>query len=388
MKKIYRVSDSVSGRDIAMAVCKVREDSAEHDRFISEARLTALLQHPNIMPVYDIGLNKDKEPYFTMKLFEGGTLSDLIRKNTKSTQLDLDEILDCFLKVCDAVSYAHDKGVVHRDIKPDNILIGAFGEVLLTDWGLARFVWQNDSKNVLMDDKILAQTYVEDSTCDGYVKGTPGYMAPEQIMSEFGEISEVSDVFSLGALLYFILSRGQAPFKSDEILQKTLKGEYQPLSEFSNSQSIVAALQAVCEKCLSVKQEDRYSSVLELKQEIEAYRSGFATRAEDAGTLTLVKLFLKRNQRSCLIAIFSLIIIAIVLVSSFRKIQQQKQKAIVAELETRKALKNLEAEQELKNKLHKEAAVKYVQLGKAEVSWLWKEELAQSQFRKALEHDA
>lgn len=387
MKKIYRVSDSVSGRDIAMAVCKLNEDSDEHDKFISEARLTALLQHPNIMPVYDIGFNENDEPYFTMKLFEGGTLADQIRKNKGFSQVTLDGLLDYFIKICDAISYAHDKGVIHRDIKPENILIGAFGEVLITDWGLARFVWQNDTKSALMDDKILAQAYVEDRTYDGYVKGTPGYMAPEQISRDFGEISEVSDIFALGALLYFILSRGQAPFKGEQVLENTLTGDYVPLSEFSHTLPIVSALQAVCEKCLSLKQNERYNSVLELKQEIEAYRSGFATSAEDAGTLTLVKLFFRRNQRSCLIVAASFIIICVVLISSFRNIQLQKQKAIAAEIETRKALKNLEEEQISKNKLHKEAALKYVQQGKSDVSWLWKEDLAQAQFRTALEHD-
>ncbi|MCM8531307.1 MAG: serine/threonine protein kinase [Lentisphaeraceae bacterium] len=387
MKKIFRVSDSVSGRDIAMAVCKQNESSVDHEKFISEARLTALLQHPNIMPVYDIGLNEKSEPYFTMKFFEGGNLSELIRKSTQSSRLSLDVLLDYFLKVCDAVSYAHDKGVVHLDIKPENVLIGNFGEVLVTDWGLARFVWQNDSKSVLLDDQVLAKTYREDHTNDGYVKGTPGYMAPEQINRKVGDISEVSDVFSLGALLYYILSGGQAPFKGEKVLEDTLLGDYRPLNEFSSSQTIVSALQAVCEKCLSSKQEERYRSVLELKKEIEAYRSGFATSAEDAGTLTLVNLFFKRNKRTCLIAAISFIMIGLTLVSSFRRIQQQKQKALLAESKTRKALLTLEEQQVSKNKLHKEAALKYVQLGKAEVSWLWKEGLAQKQFRKALEHD-
>ena len=149
-KQIYQVYDTACSRDIAMAVLK-GDSQLEKAQFLREARITALLQHPNIMPVYETGTDECQHPYFTMKLGKGDTLQELIDAKTK---LPLQELLSLFLKVCEALIYAHSKGILHRDLKPENIYVGQFGEVLLCDWGLANIVLEDCEENILDDQDL------------------------------------------------------------------------------------------------------------------------------------------------------------------------------------------------------------------------------------------
>ena len=214
-KKIYRVYDSRCSRFVAMAVLKGSEES-EKNQFLREAKITALLQHPNIMPVYETGINDDGILYFTMKLSKGESLKDYLKNNAA---LSLQDKFNIFIRVCDGLIYAHSKGIIHRDIKPDNIYIGQFGEVLLCDWGLANIVYVDCDEEIL-DDETISELDLKVSL-KGQIKGTPGYIAPEIISST--EYSFQSDIFALGAVLHFMLTN-EVPVKgkkSDEILKNS-----------------------------------------------------------------------------------------------------------------------------------------------------------------------
>ena len=187
MKMVIQVKDRDTMRDIAMAVFPdaAHRPAADLRRFIDEARITASLEHPNIVPVHDIGIDATGAPYFTMKLLRGETLASVLKKlNSGDPEYrklyTLPALLRIFNRVCDAVAFAHSKGVIHLDLKPENIQIGDFGEVLLMDFGLAKIISKADEDEKKEAPVYTNQTYIPGVTIDGITKGTPGYMAPEQ----------------------------------------------------------------------------------------------------------------------------------------------------------------------------------------------------------------
>ena len=250
-------------------------------RFMAEARITGQLEHPSIVPVYEIGQRKDGGIYYTMKIVRGKTLHQRLKKKsgTKSPStttvsasklripedsLPLDlagrlPLLSNFVDVCHAIAYAHARGVIHRDIKPKNIMIGDYGETVVLDWGLAKH-------------RELGQHGYR--TMVGEVIGTPEYMPPEQARGMIEEIDERSDVFSLGAVLYEILT-GQSPYKSDsktEALVAAGKAIIRPVNEVVPHAP--PELAAICEKALQPYPKDRYSNADSLARDVQQYLSG------------------------------------------------------------------------------------------------------------------
>ena len=219
MKSIYSCHDQSTARQVAYAVPKNNKEEVV-ESFLREAKITASLQHPNIIPVYDIGVDDDQS-FFTMKLVDGQSLADVIKDPIKS--LDTHYLLTVFLKVCDAVSYAHSNGIVHLDLKPENIQISAHGEVLICDWGLAKVVdLFKDESNPLLDNEAFYKADQLQHTLYGYIKGTPGFLSPEQAKGNKAEKSYSSDIYSLGAILYNILTK-KIPIQSpslDRVLEK------------------------------------------------------------------------------------------------------------------------------------------------------------------------
>lgn len=192
-------------------------DPIENQRLLREARISANLQHPNTMPTYEIGRDSRGNYYFTMKLVHGYTLRDIFEYRER---YDLTQLLDVIVQVAQALGYAHSKGVLHRDIKPDNILVGPWGEVLLLDWGLAK-VWHKDDE--LVDDEASVQEVegLKGMTGEAKLQGTVMYMSPEQIDRD-PKIGFQSDLYSLGALMYEMLT-GLTPFQGDHV--QTLLGQ-------------------------------------------------------------------------------------------------------------------------------------------------------------------
>ena len=231
-----------------------------------------------------------------MELKVGDSVEKIIRRKY---EFSLDERLQTFIKVCDALSYAHDQGVLHLDIKPDNIQVGRFGEVQLCDWGVAKII--AGPKLDQCDEELLNPDLLNHLTLHGNIKGTPGYMAPEQVKAG-GEKSFATDVYGLGGLLYSLMT-GARPLESsetEELLRETLETGAQPPSQRFPEMHIPAALEAVAMKALRINSAERYQTVGELQDELRNYLKGYSTHAEEAGFMTEARLFYKRNRAICL----------------------------------------------------------------------------------------
>ncbi|MDD7986476.1 protein kinase [Lentisphaera marina] len=333
MKKIFLVEDKLTGRKVAKATLKKTSDSQAVERFLREARINAMLEHPNIVPIHDMGIDKNGEAYFTMKVIQGKTLKKILDEiKSKSLQFDRASLLDIFVKICDAVAYAHSQEVVHMDLKPENIQVSQFGEVLVCDWGLARNLKKPD-------DKLISAEHVKAFvTMDGLVRGTPGYMSPEQAEGAISKSGKHSDIYSLGAILYSILTlESPGTGTVEEVLEQTKKGEI--ISPDKIESTVPNALQAVCNKAMSLNAEGRYACVEDLKEDILAYLHGFATSAEGLGLAGQLKLLVKRNKLSfSLISLFTSAIIVITFLF-FVSLKEREEQARLSEASARKAEK-------------------------------------------------
>jgi len=508
MGAVLEARDLRLGRTVAMKVMLPHQaGAAERDRFRQEARVLGRLAHPNIVPIHDVGVDENGREFYTMKLVEGTTLNAILVKLAEGDpetirQYPLNALLTIFQKVCDAVGFAHARGIIHRDLKPDNIMVGAYGEVLVMDWGLAKFLVDDQPEPLrdwgegrgptgtivldnasappevdpgtdtvvdapadkpgapitLLDGPALgeettradskplaafpverdpikpeyavpgpeapeletvkdeppgidaeAMTIADDApvaggpaagaeastlgdaeggglgampgaalnqtqmTMEGAVMGTPNYMSPEQAEGKISELDARSDIFSLGGVLYAILTlrppvRGRS---MEEILAKVKEADIPEPTELNSPGLVDKAraslsgklpdakeapgvphcpggqvpppLSAVAMKALQRDPADRYQSVAELAADITAYQNGFATTAENAGLLRLIKLFIQRHKTiavALLIGLLATIGFMAKIISSERRATQEAARA------TREANRATAAEQE------------------------------------------
>ncbi len=353
MKEIYQIYDTHTERLVAMARMHPEAAMDLKKQFLHEARITASLEHPSIMPVYDIGDGDASEPYFTMKLIRGRTLGDLITLRHKilpngQPGTSLEELLAHFLKVCDAMACAHSHGVLHLDIKPENIQVGEFGEVLLCDWGLARRQGEPEEEAGRQRGTLPRAAGL---TLHGRVFGTPGFMGPEQASDSRQKLAPSADIYSLGAVLYNLLS-GQRPYSGSgmtDSMQLTVNGELPPPSSLVTHPllEVPAALEAVCLRAMALAPENRYASVQELAAEIRAWMSGFATHAEDASLLRQIWLLSLRHKIAAAVIVNAILVLAVsttVFVSNLhRKERESEANAETARANARRAEANAQA---------------------------------------------
>lgn len=264
---VRRVRDRHLNRVLAMKIVHTTAKASTLARFLEEAQTTDQLQHPNIVPVHDLGRMADGRAWFTMKEVQGRTLSDVIAEvNGKgdSSGWSLRRLITAFHAVCQAVAYAHERGVVHRDLKPDNTMIDAYGEVYVLDWGLAILLEHPDHAPQVQSGSPGTRT--------GPVAGTPAYMAPEQARG--APIDARSDVYSLGATLYEILS-GNAPYEGTpaSILSQVLAGPPPPLRH-RHSEAMPEELVTACERAMEREPEKRYPSASALALAMEEWLDG------------------------------------------------------------------------------------------------------------------
>ena len=281
---IRRVFDRRLERHVALKILdpSLTEHVGAIDRFIDEARITGQLDHPNIVPIYDYADEGSPTPEFTMKLVEGETLGARLKRLKGRADLDLAWLLEVYLKVCDAVAFAHSRGVIHRDLKPSNIMIGEFGQVYVMDWGCALVV----ASHANLPDEVKPR---KSSDNNGTVIGTPAFMSPEQAHGRIAEMDERTDVFGLGAVLYTLLT-GTPPYGFDDkdALEQARACAPAPPHEVSLGRTPPAALAQIAMKAMSKERADRYPSVSALRAEIERFlhRGAFFTaRPFPAGTL-------------------------------------------------------------------------------------------------------
>jgi formylglycine-generating enzyme required for sulfatase activity/serine/threonine protein kinase len=324
MGLVLRVHDQFLNRRLAMKV--LLERSAPHDnqeqrlshqllvRFLEEAQLTSQLDHPGVVPVHELGLDQLGKVYFTMRMVKGRTASEVFADAFhRRGDWDLTRALEVVLKVCDTMSYAHDKGVLHRDLKPGNVMVGRFGEVYVMDWGLAKVVDQPDRHDLRIrpeaDNAVsrleTARKRDVDSdagnsvvTMDGAALGTPSYMSPEQARSE--DLDVRADVYSIGAMLYELVT-GSPPYlppglrpPAYRVLRDVVEGPPTPVTKLQKG--VPGELCAVIEKAMARARSDRYASTAALAADLRAYLGQRVVSAYRTGAVVELKLWVKRNQ--------------------------------------------------------------------------------------------
>jgi serine/threonine protein kinase len=345
MKEIFRTEDRKTGRLVAMAVLKNYEDSKAVESFLREARINAKLQHPHIVPVYDIDVDENQRPYFIMKLLPGTNLKQII-KDLNSGQSEalkkypLPVLLDIFLKVCEAVAYAHAQGICHLDLKPDNIRVSSYGEVMVCDWGLANFIEEaslGEIDNQTAEDSLgetdnFLHYNSRYKTLQGQVKGTPGYMAPEQAAGNREVKDQRTDIFSLGCILYELLTHCEAIEGEGlkEVLKNTCSKSPIAPSKRSPALFIPESLEAICLKAVQILPSERYAQVEHIISEIGAYRSGFATKAEEPSVFKQISLLLRRHKVFSISIFLLLTLLISVSVDFINRIRSQEKLAVQA----------------------------------------------------------
>lgn len=286
---VYRGTDHNLDRDVAIKI--LAEEHAHNDdlaeRFVDEARIAGRLEHPGVVPVHEVGHRPDGRPFFSMKLVEGATLSELLASRT-GLRDDRRRFLMIFEKVCETLAYAHAHGVVHRDVKPSNVMVGSFGEVQLMDWGLAKVLAAPERpRRTTAPDAGRSETPARGSTAGrsetGSVMGTPPYMPPEQARGDVVAIDRRTDVFALGALLCEILT-GKPPYtgSQDEVRRQSRSGDLTAAYERIAEAGIEPELLAVLRAALVADPDARLPDAKALAARFAAYREGRDERLRKA----------------------------------------------------------------------------------------------------------
>ncbi len=305
-----------------------KKTAAAMARFLREARITGQLEHPAIVPVYELGRRGDGTIYYTMKLVRGKTLGQAIGESKSLTERL--KLLTHFHGLCNAVAYAHSRGVIHRDLKPANVMVGEFGETVLLDWGLAKVKGKKDKRvsSLARELKLFREAGAMETIKDTPL-GTPAYMSPEQAEGKLDQVDERSDIWGLGAALYEILT-GKIPFEgvnAYEIMGKVLKDEPRPVRE--QEPLVPEEIAAVAAKCLQKDPAGRYQNAEELAQDVENYLTGRLVSAYQYTAFALFRRWLRKWWPVALTAMIGVTVLLAVFAWSYLNIRAEKDHALL-----------------------------------------------------------
>ena len=353
--RVLLMSDQHLGRDIALKELLPERgahlgtgsgSSAQRTlaatRFLREARITGQLEHPNIVPVYELGCRPDGTLYYTMKVVRGRTLASALQGcDTLEERLNY---IKHYADLCDGLAYAHSRNIVHRDIKPANVMLGEFGETMILDWGLAKSIDQVDLNAAdLASQAVALRSEAGTQTMNGALLGTPLYMSPEQARGDIENIDARSDVWSMGAVLYEILA-GLPPFKaksSVQVIMKVMARDLTPIKE--HVPEAPDELVFICEKALSVDPTARYADAQELATDVRAYLTGGRLRAYQYSFGALVRRFVSQHRASIVVGLIALLLLIGGGIASYFEIRDQRDRAVAAEKSAHGARDDAEA---------------------------------------------
>lgn len=326
--RILAATEGKLGR--LVAIKELLDGGADREaRFVREAQLTARLQHPAIVPVYDVGRWPSGKPMFVMKLIEGGSLRDAIR--ARATLDDRLALLPHMVAITEAVAYAHGRGIIHRDLKPSNVLVGTFGETVVIDWGLAKEVGEQDARESGSPEPRIDGTVT--LTKSGDVVGTPAFMSPEQARGDTLDFQ--SDVYSLGAILYMLLT-GHEPYRgasASTIIAAVIAGPPEDVARLEPGSP--PELVTIARRAMARNAADRYRSASELRDDLSSFLRGQLVRAHRYSSAALLRRFIARNRAAVIATLTALTIIGAIGTVALRRVLAERR---IAEARARELL--------------------------------------------------
>lgn len=362
---VYKARDQKLGRTLAIKIQQASQHRRPEDRqrevarFLDEAKLSAQLDHPGLVPVYELDHDASVGFYFTMRLVKGKHFGEVCRlARAREDGWNLPRAVGVIVKACEAIAYAHSKHVIHRDLKPSNLMVGRFGAVYVMDWGLAKVLgevdhhdlrpqWEpsTETHTVIQSERQGSGESTADTpliTMDGSVIGTPAYMPPEQAKGLVDEVDDQSDVYSLGAILYHLLT-GQPPYveggvrlSPHTVLAMVLQGPPQRVKELNPDAP--SELVAICDKAMARDKSRRYASSQDLAEDLQAYLDGRVVRAYRTGAVAELRSWVSRNRLTAIAGIGVLLAVVSGLLGIVAVQRQSARHISVAREETRRYL--------------------------------------------------
>jgi WD40 repeat protein/serine/threonine protein kinase len=343
MGVVLRGRDRGLHREVAIKVIRDQDSPHQRDRFLKEAQITGQLEHPNIVPVHEFGVDASGRMFFAMKLVRGRNLAEVIDQHRTQPAIAAQEyplvkMVGILVQVCNAIAFAHSRGVTHRDLKPGNIMLGDFGEVMLMDWGLAKVgeAAAAGTRSDLGSPRLSAEPEDEstcatvgrfDITVDGAVIGTPAYMSPEQASGQISKMDNRSDVYALGAILYEIITLHPPISGSDlkDVLRKAMLGHIEPPERRAPARQVPRDLAAIAMKALAADPQQRYPGASLMRRDLENFLEGRAVSARaDSLVEALAKVVRRHRITSTAVALAALLLAAVVVASYVFNLQQRQ----------------------------------------------------------------
>ncbi len=321
--EVFLAQDEELDREVAVKEIQARfaDDADSRSRFVQEAEITGKLEHPGIVPVYGLGAYDDGRPYYAMRFIQGDNLKDAIErfhdpkrkwKDAGERELEFRKLLQRFIDVCNAVEYAHSRGVLHRDLKPGNIMLGKYGETLVVDWGLAKPMGRREPRYSASEEPLRPKSGSNAAmTQMGSAVGTPAFMSPEQAAGNLDELGPASDVYSLGAT-FFALLAGKPPIQGDTLAEQLENVRTGKITAFSNE--VPKPLASICRRAMAQKASDRYPSARALADDVEHWLADERVAAYDETFVERTRRWVRthRNTVTTLTALTATTIVALI----------------------------------------------------------------------------